>query len=34
MISVWWTIPAFLVGSIVGMILTALMIANGKDRDR
>ena len=34
MISVWWTIPVFLIGGIFGMILTALMIANGKDGDR
>jgi len=32
MISVWWLIPAFMVGATVGIFLLALMIGNKDDK--
>ena len=33
MIDAWWIIPAFLVGSIFGVFLAALLIAGGNSND-
>ena len=31
MVSIWWVLAAFFLGTYIGLILAALMRANGKE---
>lgn len=33
MISAWWLIPTFMAGAVFGVLVIALVSANGRDAD-